>query len=267
VKDDEKRMAKGLEGDLSQYYWVRSKALEAYRRGQIEKALDFAQVAATFAWKVHLGIWWDEDLENLLSLVGRKIGRVRSDASSRKKVNLSIGHVVTALGIGGHTEAVKQWIDALRGTCEQYLYLTNATNSPQSKIGWLENLKDEGVKVRSLAYNDSFVSRIEQLIGYLERDSPKKLVLHIHPNDVVAVAALNGLGKRPYVLFFNHADTQFWLGRNVIDLLIEWRSENLRYSRKYRKIENAVVIPLTVDAKPRTRSKQSLKKEIGRAHV
>jgi hypothetical protein len=251
----------GLEEELSRYNWVKSKAFEAYEKGKVEKALGLIYVAATYAWKVHLGLWYDEDLENLLSVIGRKItGEVYRSTHPTGKIKRRVAHIVTTLyEIGGHSRVIKHFLQALNETCEQYVYLTN-TERPPSKVEWLEDLRKKGVKIRSLSYNDHFSNRIKQLVEYLERDSPEKVILYIHPNDVIAVAALNSLKKKPYVLFFNHADVSFWLGRNVLDVLLEWRSQSLAYSKKYRKIDNACVIPLIGDVEVKKQLKEKIKK-------
>ena len=80
------------------------------------------------------------------------------------------------------------------------------------------------------------IERIKELIRLLTQESPDFLILYIHPNDVVVVPALCALPSKPPTIFFNHADHVFWLGRNIIDYLIEWREEGAKYSKKFRKI-------------------------------
>lgn len=255
-----------LEKDLAKFHWAKRKALEEYRKLRFDRALAFTHVAATYAWKLHLGIWCDSELEDLLSLIGRQISRQKTSEKPSylglKGAEPKIGYIVSELSnIGGHSKACKQWINALSGVYEQYLYITNAVNF-RLKI---DEPQMQGCHVRVINYggNRSILIGIEQLIRFLERDSPKVLVLFIHPNDVVAIAALNGLKKKPYILFFNHADYQFWLGKNIVDLLVEWRSESFKYSKKYRHIEKATFIPLFEDRKFIAKSKDFLKKKFG----
>lgn len=253
-----------LKDDLAKFYWAKMRAVEEYKKLRFDRALAFIQVAATYAWNLHLGIWYDEELESLLFAIGKEIRRKMIDKQPNlelKKVNPRIGHIVSELSsIGGHSKACGQWINALSGVCEQYLYITNAANFRLKT----EEHQIKGCYVRIIHYRRRSITKgIEQLIRWLEKDSPEVLVLYIHPNDVVAVAALNGLKKKPYVLFFNHADYQFWLGKNIIDLLVEWRSESFKYSMRYRNIKKAVLIPLIVDEKVMAEPKDFLKKKFG----
>lgn len=254
-----------LKNDLAKFYWAKMKAFEEYRKLRFDRALAFAQLAATYAWKLHLGIWRDDELENLLFIIGRQIRQKMGNMQPNlelKGADQKIGYMVSELSsIGGHSKACKQWINALNGMFEQYLYITNAVNFSLK----IDEPQIQGCRIRVINYSGrhSMLSGIEQLIKLLERDSPKVLVLFIHPNDVVAVAALNGLEKKPYILLFNHADYHFWLGQNIVDLLVEWRSESFKYSKRYRDIEKATFIPLFEDRKVMAGSKDFLKKKFG----
>ncbi|AEA46578.1 glycosyltransferase [Archaeoglobus veneficus] len=252
-----------LKKELENYNYLKSKAIAAFREGKLEQALDYAYVAATYAWSVHLGIWYDEELEYLLS----KIGECVNEGKDKFKYNLnknqekqkdvkSIAYVVSSLNdVGGHSEVLRQWVDILSNFVnDQYLYITNVSNLP-TKYSYLNNFKNKGITIKQLDHNDSYVDRIKELIEYLGNDLPDITILFINPNDVIAVTTLLTIPNKPYVIFFNHADHVFWLGRNIVDLLVEWRSESVKYSKKFRKIDKSCIVPLTTNIKPQKVSK------------
>lgn len=247
-----------LKKELGNYTYLKSKAIAAFREGKFEQALDYAYVAATYAWNIHFGIWYDEELEHLLSKIGEYIQKekcrfkynMNKNRRMQKDVK-NIAYVVSFLSeVGGHSEVLRQWISILSDLVDnQYLYITNVSNLP-TRYSYLDDFGNRGIIVKQLSYNDSYIDRIKELINYFESDLPDLTILFINPNDVIAVTALLSIPNRPYVIYFNHADHVFWLGRNIIDLLVEWRSESVKYSVKFRKIGKSCIVPLTTNIKP-----------------
>jgi len=251
--------------DIENYTYLKSKAIDAFREGKLEQALDYAYVAATYAWGIHLGVWYDSELEELLSkIAGRTKEKerdtskwVKSNDQRKKERNVkSIAHIASSLSdVGGHSKVLKQWINLLKELVDnQILYITNTSNMP-TKYSHLDNFKIEGIKIKQLSWNDSYTNRIKELIKLLKNDLPDIVILYIHPNDVIAATALLALSNKPYTIFFNHADHVFWLGRIVTDLLVEWRSESVKYSKMFRNINKVYIVPLTTDIKPKKVSK------------
>ncbi|MGD6935341.1 MAG: hypothetical protein ACQCN5_14160 [Candidatus Bathyarchaeia archaeon] len=247
-----------LQKDLERYNNIKRRAFKAEKENKFEKALDYAWVAATFATFVHLGVWFDNEIEDLLKKVGQEIGRQIDQKPLNNSGNHRIVHVLTSFsGIGGHYKVAENWIEALDGHCQQFLYMVGETN--QHSSDWTKRFGNK-VTVR-YASSKLQVNRVKQLIEILERDKPEKIVLYIHPSDVATVTAINGLKNKPHVIFFNHFD-HFWVGRNIVDQLIEWRQESLKYTKKYRQLDVMSVIPLTIDVKKITYDKAIVKKEL-----
>ena len=246
--------------DFDSYNDIKSRAIAAFKDGELERSLDYTYIAVSYAWGIHFGKWYDEELEDLLSEIGLNIrSEYTLTKTSKKKDGKRIAHIASFLSdIGGHPEVLKQWIGLLSENIgEQTLYITSVPNVP-SVYPYLKNfLQSKGVEVHELSYNHRYIERIKELIRLLTQESPDFLILYIHPNDVVVVPALCALSSKPPTIFFNHADHVFWLGRNIIDYLIEWREEGAKYSKKFRKINRSYVIPLTTDIKPQKVPKES----------
>jgi glycosyltransferase involved in cell wall biosynthesis len=253
--------AKQIEG----FNALKTRALCEFERGSLEKALDYVYVAATYACAVHLGIWYDEELEQLLAKIGlvlnRKIQQQKKYKSERKDGSLvNIVHVASALyNTGGHSRLLKQNVEMFaKFVSEQSIYLTNVTNSP-TDFSFLKEDKDRGFTVKQLLYNKSYVDRIIELVEYFENDNPDVAVLYTHPNDVIAIAAISALREKPYTVFVNHADHIFWLGRNVLDLCVEYRKIAAEFSVNVRKIDpnKICMIPITTNIEPKRVSRKT----------
>jgi glycosyltransferase involved in cell wall biosynthesis len=258
----EKISSPRFEADFKEYSWFKSKACKAYQDKNYEQALAFAHLAATFAWQIHIGFWYDSELERLLKKLGADIAAElppQKETPPKETETLLVVHIATALyEMGGHSKVVRTWINALQNNCRQTLYIVGDESS--KPISFLQDLVEKGVQVRSSSCADSYVDRIKWLIANLEQDPPQKIILYIHPNDVLTIATLNGLRHKVPIVFFNHSD-HFWVGRDIVDHLVEWRNESIKYSRKYRQIPNSSVVPLTFDIKIEKHDKNSSKKQ------
>lgn len=243
--------------DVENYNSLKSNAINALNENKIEKSLDYVYIASSYAWKVQFGKWYDDELEQLLPRIGKHIKKqvvgFKTDKSKEIQKDVkSIVHVVSFLSdVGGHSEVLRQWVNILTGLVEnQRIYITNVSKTA-TKYSYLDDFANKGIGVRQLSHNNSYVDRIKKLIEYFEEDLPDFAILYINPNDVIAVTALQTLQNKPYVIFFNHADHVFWLGKNIIDILVEFRSNSVKYSNAFRNINRICVIPLTTDIKPR----------------
>jgi hypothetical protein len=256
-------MKKSDETGIRTYEDLKLLAARHMERGRLESALDYLYVAATYAARVNVGIFCDPDIEQMLAEIGRVIlgGVDGSGAVVGALGNIRrVGHITSfASDVGGHTATLRQWTDILKDLVEtQFLYVTNVSNRPKrhSSIGAFEQ---SGVIVREFQCEGSYVDRIKNLVGLLRQDKLDLLVSYVSLNDVIAVSALAALDDRPFVAFYNHADHLFWLGRDILDLLIEFRSTSTEYSARYRGIDNPFVIPLTTNVSARP----TLKSEFG----
>ncbi len=242
------------------YNQLKSKAISLFNAGDYENSLNYIWITATYAWQVHLGIWYDADLENILFELGKRITHKKRQTSKRfsSEKKHKIVHIANFVyDAGGHSGLIKQWIDILNKKYKnQALYIT----SPNQTLNYpnLKNfLESKNVEIIEFPQNITHLEKIRQLIKLLEKHNPENLFLYIHPYDVIIIPALTALYKKPKTFFFNHLDFTFWLGRNIIDELIEFRAEGAKYSKKFREINiNQHIIPLTTNITPKTVSKE-----------
>jgi len=235
-----------LKEELENYNLLKSDAKSAFKDKKYEKALDYVHIAAKMGMQSHLGLWYDDELEELLSKIGMDLKPVRKKGKENKKRIYILTYLTDDRGTClGHCQAFKQWAKILGG---DKIYITNGyTAHGYSSNG--NHLKN--IPIHTLSWQDSYTERIGELIQNINQDSPDEIILFINPDDVIAISALYALDKRSRIIFFNHADHSYWLGRNLIDTLIEFRDEGIESSKKYRNIYNSQMVPLITKIEPK----------------
>ncbi|MFX1258968.1 MAG: hypothetical protein ACFFAN_14010 [Promethearchaeota archaeon] len=244
-----------IQEDLKLYNELKSLAFSAFKKGNYESTLKYIYYAASYAWVVHFGLWCDDDLENLLVKIGKYMKKklISQAKKNNGKKDYKVAYLASILrDVGGHNILLKHWINILSERYkDQDLYISKSDGNPLYYPNLKKSLIKKGVKIFELKSNLSFLERIKNLINLIEFNSPDVLILFTHANDVTIIPALTALTKKPYTIFFNHADHTFWLGKIISDCIIEQRIEGAKFSKKYRRVEvNQYIIPLTSKIKP-----------------
>lgn len=242
-------MSESLQADEQSFERFKQDAVEAYENGRYEQALAYAAVTGNIGWKT-IPKWFDEDLEELLSSIGRQVlGDFTIAETGDSEVN--IAYVTTFLADhGGHAETLRLWVKMLAdqdSINDQHVLVTNAHNTPSSFPSLKDSLREAGVTVHQLGDGLSYVERIRLLGEKLQSIAPDRIVLFTSPDDVIAIPALAAASKRPQTVFYNHADHVFWYGREIVDDLVEYRAVGRDLSRRFRDLESKCIIPLATD--------------------
>jgi hypothetical protein len=77
-------------------------------------------------------------------------------------------------------------------------------------------------------------------------EKASKIILHIHPNDILPSIALQNIPDGFEVLFFNHADHLFSFGCDVSTAIINIREEAQRISVHERYMAQSCILPLPI---------------------
>lgn len=229
----------------------------ALARGSSESAAVSAQVAATFAWFNHPGVFASAGLERLLHRIGHALPTV-----GRAPERLAAVHVATQVyPTGGHTQSLLKWLEhdpaspvAVVVTGQGAVPLPPGLESALAGRGHLhlldrhhDRLTDRALALRALAATD-------------------RVFLHIHPNDVVAPLAFPTphLGDLR-VFFIDHADHVFWIGTEVADYVLNLRSSGAELCRTRRGIhqDRHRLLLRPLDTRPRSLSREEAKRRLG----
>lgn len=210
--------------------------------GDVERVLRSATLAAAYGWWAPMGMLADPLLERLVVDAVRDGRRPVVDGSRR---TARVLHVLSeAYPVGGHTRLARRWISRDSGRISDVALINQSCEVPaelaavvRTSGGRLHDLRSSrtGLLDRAVALRELF-------------DSVDAVVLHVHPYDAVALAAVNMPGPRPPVIFENHADHTFWLGVGAADLVCDFRATQLSTDLRGIEDERLTVLPLPIDA-------------------
>lgn len=215
------------------------------REGDGERVLRAATMAATYAWLAPVGLLSDIRLERAVVHAVRGSGVVTVDGDRREGRVL---HVLTeAYAVGGHTRLAWRWMDRDGRTSD--VVLTNQGGPVPDRLR--ASVRANGGRLHELRTTaPDLLDRARLLRQHMDRTD--LVVLHVHPNDAVALAAVNLPGPRPPVVYENHADHAFWLGVAGADLLCDLRPQTRVLDVGLRGVpeDRIAVLPLPVDELP-----------------
>lgn len=227
--------------EVLQHLVARSERLA--RRGRHQQAAVSAMTAATFAWCNPSGVFASDRLEDVLARLADTLpaaGRATPrPAGSRRRVL----HVASQLyGTGGHTQMLANWL-RLDTAREHHVCLTAQQEQPvpakvTAVLGSTDALTLLDRPHRTLMDRAADLRRLASRHDHV--------VLHVHPNDVVAGIALSRpVEERPEVLLVNHADHVFWLGASLADRVVNLRLSGARLATERRGVpesRNALLV-------------------------
>ena len=214
-------------------------------QGDVERALRAATGAANHSWLVPTGLLSDLRLERAVVHAVRRSGRVTVDGDRRSGRVL---HVLSeAYSVGGHTRLAWRWMDRDPRTSD--VVLTNQVVPVPDRLA--ESVRAAGGDLHDLrSTTPGLLDRAHALRGHMDRAD--LVVLHVHPYDAVALAAVNLPGVRPPVILENHADHAFWLGVAGADLVCDLRPQTRALDVGLRGLpdERIGMLPMPVDEMP-----------------
>lgn len=219
------------------YLTAKQKAL---RSVDADEVLFWTCVAATSAWRNPFGRWHDPELDSRLRNTASQLD-VRPDKLSTNPSG--IAHITSTIADGGgHMETLLLWCENIGGEIISSQWEESAKISDPS----LQQLK-------SRAYLCPIALRPAQkakwIVEKLIERQPQRVLLHINPNDVVALAAAVKYREisGAEIFFYDHVDTSYWLGSSLVDRVIEIRPSGATIAREFREVPESKIghVPLT----------------------
>ncbi len=235
-------------------------------RSQFTAAAAYGQMAASYATWNHTGIFASRRLEELLMNMGKKITREshpqpRSDR--RNGGREGVLHVVTeAYPVGGHTRLVWNWIRLDTDRSHSIAFTQQGASSVAPQL--LQAVRQASGRVYRLDTRVGSLPARARALRQLALEFDR-VVLHIHPADVVPVIAFADRQGLPPVIFMNHADHLFWLGVGISDVVANVREWGLTLCRERRGLDSArcQVLPIPVVPLERSLSRIEAKRHLG----
>jgi len=216
-------------------HWVRARVLAA---SDVNAALSLARVYGDLLWMNHDGVYQDDEVEKL---VEQKVlqckGYSPPDFSRRGTGTVLI--VSELYGNGGHSAVVMNWMRLFRDAGDHKLLITRPVTSKVEK-----SLAREGI-LYHFCINRG-VSMVNEILRHTVNS--ERIVLHIHPSDIVSAIAARILaqaGKTIY--FYNHADHVFSYGISSATTICEISSYGMALNNRTGRVKNSFYLGIPIN--------------------
>jgi hypothetical protein len=240
-------------------------ARNAMEQGDLRSAAAYSQMAADQASWNHFGQWASPALEQILACIGEclEAGSPLLWKPRKSKAHERILHVLSeALGIGGHTRLVWRWIQNDSQRFHAIALTRQGARSIPPELGYCLKQGDGSVFRLDRSRGDLIVRARALRAMASEFD---RIVLHVHPFDVVPGIAFTSAPNRPPVIYVNHADHVFWPGSRSSDVIAHLRESGAEVSRLRRGVQSdrCLILPTPLTIPKRTMSREEARKQLG----
>ena len=184
----------------------------------LDEKLVLAKKALTFATYNNCGYFESNVLENFYCDLAKTIDN-KAKFSEFEKNNIL--HVMTlSCKVGGHTRVVEKWINLAPDYQRHSVALLDQICEIPQKLK--DNIKNKNGELYIFNKDDDIFQKAIKL-----RELASKfeyVVLHIHMDDPTALVAFGSEEFKRPILFFNHADHLFWVGKSISDIVLDFRT-------------------------------------------
>lgn len=214
--------------------WVRTRALEV---SDVNAALSLARVYGDLRWMNHDGVYQDDELETVVEqkLVQSK-DYLPPDFSERVAGTVLI--VSELYSNGGHSAVVMNW---MRIFCDEGGHKLLITRSVTSKV-------ERSLVRDSVPYHlciDQGVRLVNEILHHTV--NAERIVLHIHPSDIVSAVAARILAKvGKSIIFYNHADHVFSYGISSATTVCEISNYGMALNNIIGRVKNSCYLGIPI---------------------
>ena len=232
--------------------------------GQFELALQWCSLAGWFASRHgYCGKLSSVELEAELLRAAKSLPvpnqRTRHSPPRRWLHVLSAGYETL-----GHTNLCRRWIEYSADLVHDVILLEQSDSIPKNLNAVVVATGGQCIAL------DTAVPLLERaaLLRAYAWEQADVVVLHTHPEDVMATTAF-GIAGGPPVMLVNHADHSFWTGCSVADLVLDIRDSGHSLTRSVRGVDRATIVPIPLfDEQPssdeeRKRNRAEIRKRFG----
>lgn len=228
-------------------------------QGNGERQLQAAELAGSLAWNVHPGRFALPAVERILREAPDLLGRGAAAGMARAVQGRTLHVLTEAYEVGGHTKLVQRWIELMDddrhavALVRQRNPMDAAWLVPGGREVPLLDLMGAGIRDRR--------DRAGHLVDLFR--AARRVVLHIHPDDAVSVAAAYRTPGAD-IRFLNHADHVAWLGAGLPATWLNLRHGGTRLAAERRGIDAGAcdVVPIPITA-PQALDRAEARRRLG----
>lgn len=208
-----------------------------FKSKKIGEKLVLAQEYGSYCWRNRTGKFSDYEIEEELIKIANKYLK-REEELIIKKRTLHI--LTTAYSVGGHTRLVNTWIEFFNN--DQDIFLINQKEIP--------NFLNETIKKANgtlyISKKNTILEKAEELYNYAKEY--ERIILHIHPNDIIPILALGNTKLIERVYYLNHADHVFWYGITINKCVLDLTMEGHELTLVKRGVINSEIINIPIQS-------------------
>ena len=225
-----------------------------------EDAAACARIAAFIGWMNHPGRFASPRLERALRVGAAALSQVPFEGTAGGDPRRVLHVMTEGYDTGGHTRLAWRWMEQDAGRTHA-LALTRHRAVPAALA---EAATRGGLPVDMPGPEATLLERAQRLRALAAKFDV--VLLHVHPDDPVPSMALASAAQpRPPVVYVNHADHAFWLGREAADLVVNHRHVGSRLTVERRGIpsERTALLPLPLQGATASGDRDAMRRELG----
>ena len=236
-------------------------ARRRFEAGRPDAAAAYCQIAAMAAWTNPVGLFGSDEIEDLLRGLSRTLPAYES-ARRRAEPPRTVLHVATQVyQTGGSTQAIAAWIEQDSGRRHRVCITRQGPSEVPAKI--VDRLESRSDLIRLDTRPRGLMARAAALReAAVDADV---VILHLHPCDALPAIAFGEGPDLPPVVYVDHADHVFWIGRHASRVLLSMRDSGrlLAESRRGIQPERCVVMARPLRARERSVERDAAKRRLG----
>lgn len=234
-------------------------SLHCLEKNELEMSAIMLQIAADYAAGKYIGFYYSFELENTAKCIAKKMN-VLCTIQQPKPINRVLHVISQVYEVGGHTRLLENWLQYDKNSCRSNSLVVTNQGIRQIAAVQLSNIKKN---IKNLYFLIDRGKSISARVKYLEEISKNfdVIVLHSHPEDVIPLLCYSN--SNIPILFVNHADHRFWVGRSISNLILEIRESGsiLSNTKRNVKIENQRILPIPLQ-QPIYLSKEQVREKL-----
>ncbi|PIQ22087.1 MAG: hypothetical protein COW65_05170 [Cytophagales bacterium CG18_big_fil_WC_8_21_14_2_50_42_9] len=202
-------------------------------RKDFEKALQLIDLAAKLAYQYNfLPTFTDPQLEDYINTITK--------LNHEEVVISGLENKIIFYDYFGYDNRglTQQYLRALMQLEKEIVYILEVPNQYYSSTDIFNELQAYPKSKIYTLTETSNLGKIKEVIEILKYEKPSKAFLHLAPWDVVACTAFN-VTKGIQRFQINLTDHAFWLGSNITDINLEFRSFGYNLSIQGRGMDNS----------------------------
>lgn len=219
-----------------------------YNSGQYDDCLKYIEKISYSAWYNFGGYYTLNGFESIIRKISLKKLNFESQIAPPAQEDKTL-HIFSEINkVGGHSKLMFNWIENDQNS-KHFLLSTWQNALEVSEVASSYKCPIDKNNLYTFEQNIEPLNKAQKIVDILRTNYFNRIVLHVHPNDIIPSLIFSSEKLESPVFFVNHAEHTYWLGASVIDFLLQIREFNIQKDFKNRNIpiKNQFFLPIPVN--------------------